>query len=120
MKTNRILYIDDELDLLEIAATFFEEEALPIETCSEFDEALRLIRNNKYDLIISDAKLPTGSGYELCQIIRSENLFNGKIILVTGNIENFGEEQKSDYDLVIYKPIRFQELVASVKKLLSV
>ena len=118
MKTTRILYVDDELDLLDLAAAFFDDESLPIETCSEFDDALKRIRENHYDLIISDAKLPTGSGHELRNIIRSEKLFSGKFILVTGNIENFGEEQKSDFDLVVYKPIHFQELITVVKKLL--
>lgn len=120
MNSPRILYIDDETDLLDLAATFFEEENLPIETCSEFHEALNLIRNNKYDLIISDAKMPTGSGPELFRIVRSDGTYKGKIIMVTGNIEDFGSDQsRSGYDLVIYKPIRFQELVAKVKEMLS-
>lgn len=118
MKPSRILYIDDELDLLDLAASFFEDESLPIETCSDFQEALNLIRKNKYDLIISDAKMPSGSGYELFSIIRSEGLFNGKIILVTGNIAEYGDDEKYGYDLVVYKPIRFQELVGKVKEML--
>lgn len=119
MNSTRILYIDDELDLLDLAKTFFADESLPIDICSTFDEALLKVRQNQYDLIISDAKMPTGSGYELCKIIRSEGIFVGKIILVTGNVENLGDEEKTGYDLIIYKPIRFQDLVDKVKSLLS-
>lgn len=120
MNSPRILYIDDETDLLDLAATFFEEENLPIETCSDFQEALSLIKNNKYDLIISDAKMPSGSGPELFRIVRSNGFYSGKIIMVTGNIEDYGSEQsRTDFDLVIYKPIRFQELVSKVKEMLS-
>lgn len=119
MSKARILYIDDEVDLLDLAASFFEDEDLPIETCSDFDEAISMIRKNTYDLIISDAKMPSGSGFELFKIIKKENLFNGKIILVTGNLENPSESHNLGYDMVIYKPIKFQDLVEKVKGILE-
>lgn len=115
----KILYIDDELDLLDIAASFFEEESLPIETCSDMNDALERINKTHYDLIITDANLPSGSGYDLCHLIKRNGIFKGKIVLVTGNIENFGDDQNSEFDLIIYKPVRFQELVAQVKKIMS-
>jgi DNA-binding response OmpR family regulator len=118
MNKVRILYIDDETDLLDLAASFFEDENLPIETASHFDEAIKLIRENQYDLIISDAKMPSGSGFELFKIIKSEGYFKGKSILVTGNLDNQTESNKNGFDLVIYKPIKFQELIDSVKSLL--
>jgi DNA-binding NtrC family response regulator len=117
-EAKRVLYIDDESDLLELAASFFEEENLPIDTCTDFEGALKLIRENSYEIIITDAKMPSGSGYDLYKIVKSENHFQGKFILVTGNIQTIGEENKHHFDLVIYKPLRFEELVSSVKKLL--
>jgi DNA-binding response OmpR family regulator len=116
--TARILYIDDEIDLLDLASSFFEDEDLPIDTTSNFDEALSLIRSNEYDLIISDAKMPSGSGFELFKIIKSEYLFKGKVILVTGNLESQDQCKDLGFDLVVYKPIQFQELVETVKSLL--
>jgi len=114
----RVLYIDDEVDLLELAASFFEEDNLPIETCSDFNQALDLIRNHQFDIIISDAKMPTGSGHELFALIKKENLFHGKSILVTGHLEE--SEQEVNYDLIIYKPIQFQDLIDTVKKMLEI
>jgi DNA-binding response OmpR family regulator len=119
MQKKRILYIDDEVELLELAANFFEEEGLPIETCSDFNGALELIRNNDYDLIISDAKMPSGCGLELFSIIKKEAHFQGKIILVTGNLENMKDCQEMGYNQIIFKPIAFGELVARVKEVLS-
>lgn len=118
MNKARILYIDDETDLLDLAASFFEDENLPIQTASHFDEALKLIRENQYDLIISDAKMPSGSGFELFKIIKSEGHFKGKSILVTGNLDSQSESSKNGFDLVIYKPIKFQELIETVKSML--
>jgi CheY-like chemotaxis protein len=113
----RILYIDDEVDLVELASSFFEDEGLPIDSCTTFHDALERVRNNKYDLIISDVHMPTGSGHELRSIITKEKLFQGKFILVTGSGSDL--ENQNDYDLIIYKPLDFQELIIQVKKLLS-
>lgn len=118
MRKMRILYIDDETDLLDLAASFFEDEGLPIETVSDFDEALKLIRANAYDVIISDAKMPSGSGFDLFKIIKTEGHFKGKSILVTGDLDNHTEANKHGFDLVIYKPIKFQELIDTVKSML--
>lgn len=114
----RILYIDDEEELLDLASCFFEDDDLPLETVSDFNAALELIRNNHYDLIISDAKMPSGSGFELLKIIRSEALFSGKIILVSGDLENKSECHQLGFDKVMYKPIVFQDLIQTVKELL--
>ena len=54
MIKSRILYIDDEVELLDLATSFFEDEDLPLEIASTFDDALTLLRSNDYDLIISD------------------------------------------------------------------
>lgn len=118
-EAKRVLYIDDEADLLDLAASFFEEENLPIDTCTDFNTALKLIRENSYDVIITDAKMPSGSGYDLYKSVKAEDKFKGKFILVTGNIQTIGEENKHHFDLVIYKPLRFEELVSAVKKILN-
>lgn len=114
-----ILYIDDEEDLVMLASSFFEDENMPLETCTTFAEAMAKIRTKSYDLIISDSRMPTGSGKELFLKIKSENLFSGKFILVTGNIDSQEESEQNHYDLVLYKPLRFQELVDHVKRLLT-
>lgn len=114
----RILYIDDESDLLNLASSFFEDESIPIETCTTFSEALEKIRGGPYDLIISDARMPSGSGQELLKRIKEEKIFSGKFILVTGNLDFKDENDKNSYDLILYKPMRFQELVDQVKAML--
>ena len=114
----KILYIDDEHDLLNLASSFFEDEAMPIDTCTDFSEALSKIRAGSYDLIISDARMPTGSGKELLSIIINEKLNCGKFILLTGNLDYRDENEQDNYDLILFKPLRLQELVDHAKKIL--
>ncbi len=118
--TPKILYIDDEADLLDLAVSFFEDENMMIDTCTNFQAALEMIKLKKYDLIISDERMPSGSGHELMAIIKSENIFQGKTIMVTGNIDSSGEQHDKGYDLILFKPLHFQELIDHVKKILLV
>lgn len=112
---SKILYIEDEPDLIELATSFFEDEDLPIDHCSKFKDALELIKKNRYEVIISDVQLPDGNGHDLYDIIKRERLFSGEFILVTGNI-NTSHESRSRYDQVIFKPIDFFGLIEIVKK----
>lgn len=114
----KILYVDDEADLVELASSFFEDSEIPIDTSTDFQHALNLIRSNHYDIIISDVNMPTGSGHELYATIKREKIFNGKFVLVTGNAP--GHEDTSEYELVILKPINFMDLVDEIKKLLYI
>jgi DNA-binding NtrC family response regulator len=114
----RVLYIDNEADLLELATSFFDEENLPIHTSTNIQGALKMMRVHDYELIITDIRMPQGSGFELLTVLRS-NGFRGKVILVTGHIESIEAEDQKLCDLVLLKPMRFQELVDNVKLLLK-
>jgi DNA-binding response OmpR family regulator len=116
----RILYIDDEQDLVDLAASFFQDENMPIDVSTSFNHALELIKQNRYDLIISDAKMPSGNGHDLYQLITKEGLFRGKFILVTGNVDPRVEKHALDYDLVMLKPIQFADLINKAKSVLNI
>ena len=114
----RVLYIDDEMELLSLAACFFEEENLPIDICSDFNQALELTRKHKYDMIITDAKMPSGCGHDLTRLIKEEGNFQGKMILVTGEVDD--TYIGGHYDHILYKPVQFQELISMVKEFLKI
>lgn len=115
----KVLYIDDEVDLLDIAKGFFEEENIDVDTCSDFNEALKLAEQNFYDVIISDANMPSGSGLELFRILRNEMNYVGKLVIATGDLQKRDSQEIHGYDLAIYKPIDFFELIDNVRKLVE-
>lgn len=116
---SRILYIDDEEDLVRLAESFFLDENFKIDTAITFQSALEQIKANDYDLIISDARMPTGSGLDLLELIRREKYFKGKFILVTGNLESQDDERIHECDHLFFKPVRFNELIDKVQDLLQ-
>lgn len=114
-----ILYVDDERDLLELASTFFEDEKMPLDTAADIAEAMELIRKKSYDLIISDVRMPSGTGMDLLAKAREEGKFSGKSILVSGDIKKQSEAKNSQCDLMLNKPLDFFQLIDSVKELLQ-
>lgn len=115
----QILYVDDEIDLLNLAQTFFEDEGITLDISSDIHAALIKIKSGQYSVIISDAKMPSGSGHELFRVLRSELNFQGKLFLVTGDLEKNSQGETPYYDEVIYKPIEFHYLVDEVRKYLA-
>lgn len=113
----KVLFVDDEEDLLEIAVGFFEDENLDLDTASDFSTALSKIKENNYDVIISDANMPTGSGIELFTILNNEMNYKGKLILATGDLENPAWKKTTRYDFVVNKPLDFADLIQRVKSI---
>jgi|688.fasta_scaffold1971215_1 DNA-binding response OmpR family regulator len=118
MSKARVLYIDDEVDLLDLAEGFFLEENVPVDTCSDFFRAVELIKENLYEVIVSDAKMPSGTGMDLFKLLRNQFNFRGKLILVTGDLDNLELLADTGLDVILYKPIAFEELVKTVKSYL--
>lgn len=114
-----ILYVDDERDLLELATTFFEDEKLPLDTAGDVNEALELISRKKYDLIISDVRMPSGTGMDLLTKAREQYQYSGKFILVSGDIKGQSEGKRAGCDLMLNKPIDFFQLIDTVRELLQ-
>lgn len=110
----KVLFVDDEVDLLEIASGFFEDENISLDVCSDFHKALKLTEINQYDVIITDANMPSGSGLELLRILKNEKKFPGKLILVTGDLLK-NNSKITYHDVIVHKPIAFTDLIEQIK-----
>ncbi len=79
-----ILYIDDEISLLEIGKIYLEQDGLfSLDTASSASAALALLNSKDYDAIISDYQMPEMDGIELLKKVRGSGN-NIPFILFTG------------------------------------
>jgi DNA-binding response OmpR family regulator len=113
---SKVLFIDDEQDLLEIAQSLFGHEGYEIDTVSSLSGAHELVAKNQYALIICDYKLSDGIGPRLIQELRESGSFKGKMLLLTGNVSWSGDLGPGDE--VMFKPLIFDDLVRKVKELI--
>jgi phosphate regulon transcriptional regulator PhoB len=120
MKAN-ILAVDDEKDILELVSYNLKNDGFDIEISMNGEDALQLIRNNKYDLVILDLMLPGIQGIELCKMLKAaDETASIPIIMLTAKSEELDkvlglEMGADDY---ITKPFSPRELVARVKAVL--
>lgn len=77
-----ILVIDDELSMREFMKILLEKEGFSVSTASNATEAITLLNDKVMDLVISDIKMPGGSGLEFLSEIRDKGN-NVPVILIT-------------------------------------
>ena len=120
MKAN-ILVVDDERDILELVSYNLKKEGFWTSVSTDGEEALRRVKQEKYDLIILDLMLPGIQGMELCRILKSsEDTSYVPVIMLTAKNEEIDkvlglEMGADDY---ITKPFSPRELIARVKAVL--
>lgn len=92
----RILLVDDDKDILDIVRLDLEDDpANAVDITSTATEALEQVRISRYDVIISDWRMPGMNGIELIQKLRSEGC-NAYIILYSGFIQGADIRQALD------------------------
>jgi two-component system phosphate regulon response regulator PhoB len=114
----KILVVDDEKDILELIDYNLTKNGYRIKTVTSGEDALELIKENDYDLIILDLMLPGVDGFDLCKIIKADKQKeNIPIIMVTAKAEEAdkvaGLEIGADH--YVTKPFSPRELLAIVK-----
>ncbi|MCK4754946.1 MAG: sigma-54-dependent Fis family transcriptional regulator, partial [Calditrichia bacterium] len=115
MKT-KILIVDDEVDVLDLMQELFESRGyLPL-TATNGVEALKVVREEEPDMVITDIRMPDMDGMQLLEIL-SNSYSNIPVIMVTahGTIETAVEAIKMGAKDYILKPLRLDEILAKVE-----
>ncbi|HVO77823.1 MAG TPA: response regulator, partial [Methanomassiliicoccales archaeon] len=70
--TTKVLCVDDDKSLLEIAKTYLEiAHSIEVKTADSADSALRLLADEEFDTIVSDQNMPEMTGIELIRVLRN-------------------------------------------------
>jgi CheY-like chemotaxis protein len=115
----RILLVDDNTHGLSARKTVLEELGHRIVTAASGAEALEQFSNHKFDLVVTDYKMPRMDGIELIVRLRKQ-VPDLPIILISGYVDSMGfSEENTKADVVIQKSANeVSHLVRSVSRLL--
>lgn len=119
----RILVVDDHPDNVEIINARLSSRGFLIETASNGEEALRMVRDNPPHLILLDVMMPVMDGYEVSRRIKQDSeLPYIPIILVTArdSTQDKVEGLDAGADDYLTKPVNFPELEARVRSMLRI
>ncbi len=115
-----ILVVDDEPALLALAEELLEDEGYRVVTAGDARQAIERLKEQSFDLVISDVIMPEMNGFELASYI-SSHYPDIKIQLVSGFTDD-KQLQETDTDLrkaILRKPVKSATLVQRVRELLD-
>ncbi|MGV8056991.1 MAG: sigma-54-dependent transcriptional regulator [Smithellaceae bacterium] len=113
---DRLLVVDDDLNILKVLKMRLESEGYQVETASDIAAAKKLAVKNEYELAILDMKFSGGNGIELMKSIREVDRDLPVIILTAyGTIESAVEAMKEGAYIYLTKPFDYRELLLQIK-----
>ncbi len=118
--TMRILLVEDERKLSRIIKRYLEEEGYEVEEAFNGEDALFLLREKQYDLVILDLMLPKMDGLEVLKRFRQERGGLTPVLILTAKdtVEDVVKGLDAGADDYLTKPFAFEELLARVRALL--
>jgi len=84
MQKEKILVIDDEDFILQLAKDILTKTNYEVKTISDGNEGIRLLENGKFDLLLTDIRMPDISGLDVIKHVRTANK-EIPIIIITGH-----------------------------------
>ena len=115
MTGNKVLIVEDDLNLLSTLEYNLSKEGYPVITAVDGAGAVETARRDRPDLIILDVMLPGMNGFEVCRMLRKDMMV--PILMLTAKVEETDkiiglEIGADDY---ITKPFSMRELLARVR-----
>ncbi len=116
--SERILVVDDEQRIIDLAQMYIEQEGYQVDSATDGLQALEKILADEPALIVLDLMLPSIDGLEICRRVRNQS--DVPIIMLTARSDDIdkivGLELGADDYLT--KPFNPRELVARIKAIL--
>lgn len=110
-----VVAIDNNVITLNMIKAMFAKCDVACDTCVHAGELIELIRNKRYDLLITDLRMPGHNGYDILELLRTSNVNNSKtipVIVATASGSCTKEELlEKGFSDCIFKPFSKQDLL---------
>lgn len=116
-----VLVVDDEADIRELLELTLTRMGLAVECAGSVAEARKLLQSRRFDLCLTDMRLPDGEGLEIVRHIGSQGLdLPVAVITAYGSTENAVAVLKAGAFDYVSKPIALDQLRTLVKSALDI
>ncbi len=123
-ETVSILCVDDSPEILGATIRLLEKAGYLVCGASSGEEALRLLGDGEFDLVLLDVALPDMEGPEICRRIKSDPALRGPLVVMLSGSRTSSEQQAHGLDLgadgYIARPVSNRELLARVQSMLRI
>ena len=117
MSSGKILWVDDEIQLLKPHMLFLEKKNYEVTPCTNGADAVESVSEEQYDIVFLDENMPGLSGLETLSLIK-EKLPNLPVIMITKSEEEYIMEEAIGSKIADYliKPVNPNQILLSLKK----
>jgi CheY-like chemotaxis protein len=118
--TKRILWVDDEVDLLKPHLLFLQARGYHVDAITNGDDALELMRENAYDLVLLDEQMPGRRGLDVLKILR-RRYPHQRVVMVSKSEEDhtMTEAIGRRVDDYLVKPTSPRQVLSVVTRILE-
>ncbi len=112
-----ILIVDDELPQLELIGGFLKKQGFEVALAESGERALERFRQESFDLVLTDQRMPNMSGLDLVKAVHAVNPETPVIVLTAyGSIETAVDAIKAGATDYLTKPLNLDELLHRIAK----
>ncbi len=117
MSSGKILWVDDEIQLLKPHMLFLEKKNYEVTPCTNGADAVESVSEEQFDIVFLDENMPGLSGLETLTLIK-EKLPNLPVIMITKSEEEYIMEEAIGSKIADYliKPVNPNQILLSLKK----
>jgi DNA-binding NtrC family response regulator len=116
-----ILIVEDEAKMQRLLQLSLSEEGYATQAASDAESGLKLLRQAKFDLVITDLKLPGMDGLEFLQSVRRTDAHLPVVLMTAfGTVETAVQAMKAGASDYVLKPFSLEEMKLVIRKELDV
>ena len=108
-----VLLVEDDRDIREMVTTLLEMAGFGVVACESAESGLNALREQAFDLVLTDYALPRHSGLWLISEAEQEGLIQGTPVMIVTAHPHLDAESRYE---VIYKPFDLDELIERVRR----
>ncbi|RMF93749.1 MAG: sigma-54-dependent Fis family transcriptional regulator, partial [Nitrospinota bacterium] len=119
-ETPRILIIDDEERMLAMLEKVLTRRGYAVRTCSAGKEALRLLEEHPFDVVVTDLRMPDVNGMEILRTVKNLSP-DTMVVMMTafGSVDSAVEAMKAGAYDYLSKPFKIEELLLILERALE-
>ena len=120
MSSARIMVIDDEKIVGDMAKLSLEQDGFVVETFLNAEPALKRLEKERFDIVVTDYKMKDIDGMEVLRVVKDRYPAT-QVIMITAfaNLDTAIEALRRDVHDFFPKPVKIKELKASIKRALA-
>ena len=114
----RVLVVDDEKLIVKGIRFSLEQDGMEVDCAYDGEEALKMVKEREYDIVLLDVMLPKLTGFEVCQQIREFS--SVPVVMLTAKGDDMDKILGLEYgaDDYITKPFNILEVKARIKAIM--